>query len=442
MAHDRDRYFAVRRQPGRTYVSGRFDDDRRIASRVYDTPRDAGFEYRKSRSVFVPDNGEESFEVKGEAVLREFGGVHRYQLKALFLESTRHVRQVVIQKFTKGSGKPHDGHLSLTLDELRSLNKLVDAVAVIELADGERMRVDDAGLNSALADEKQRLRLLREHPALAAQLTRAAAGELDVGELVRLLQDSGRLGDVLQRIAEAGLEGAEVIAVAQRKQALRQFQALLHDPDHFDATQLSWRCRGPEALWQRFFEENNWILGYGLRYQFGVPARLGRLEQNVAGHSVGGEGRRVDALLATLGHVRSLCYVEVKRHDTPLLARSAYRGGVYAPSTELVGAVAQAQATVQAAIENYLSALPSRDPEGALTGELLYNYMPKALVLCGTLAEFAPDGRVHPEQFRSFELFRRGVVNPEILTFDELYERARHIVEEGAAPSTDVEIER
>ena len=29
---------------------------------------------------------------------------------------------------------------------------------------------------------------------------------------------------------------------------------------------------------------------------------------------------------------------------------------------------------------------------------------------------------------RSFELFRKGTISPEIITFDELYERARYIV--------------
>lgn len=40
---------------------------------------------------------------------------------------------------------------------------------------------------------------------------------------------------------------------------------------------------------------------------------------------------------------------------------------------------------------------------------------------------------VNEEQFVSFELFRRQLTAPEIITFDELYERARFIVESSDA---------
>jgi len=40
------------------------------------------------------------------------------------------------------------------------------------------------------------------------------------------------------------------------------------------------------------------------------------------------------------------------------------------------------------------------------------------------------DKGVNQERYRSFELFRRNTTSPEIITFDELYERARFIVEQ------------
>jgi hypothetical protein len=38
---------------------------------------------------------------------------------------------------------------------------------------------------------------------------------------------------------------------------------------------------------------------------------------------------------------------------------------------------------------------------------------------------------VNTEKFRSFELLRRNTFLPEIITFDELYERARFIVHQN-----------
>lgn len=36
---------------------------------------------------------------------------------------------------------------------------------------------------------------------------------------------------------------------------------------------------------------------------------------------------------------------------------------------------------------------------------------------------------MNADQFRSFELYRRHLFSPDIVTFDELYERAKLIVE-------------
>ena len=39
------------------------------------------------------------------------------------------------------------------------------------------------------------------------------------------------------------------------------------------------------------------------------------------------------------------------------------------------------------------------------------------------------DGNVHTEKFTSLERFRRDLRDPEIVTFDALYERARFLVQ-------------
>ena len=39
------------------------------------------------------------------------------------------------------------------------------------------------------------------------------------------------------------------------------------------------------------------------------------------------------------------------------------------------------------------------------------------------------DNGIKKDRYRSFELFRRNVAKPEIVTFDELFERAKFIVE-------------
>ena len=69
--------------------------------------------------------------------------------------------------------------------------------------------------------------------------------------------------------------------------------------------------------------------------------------------------------------------------------------------------------------------------DGDPTGEEAFNYLPKAYLVVGNLSTFIGDHGVNQEQFRSFELFRRNTFSPEIITFDELYERAKFIVHQN-----------
>ena len=45
------------------------------------------------------------------------------------------------------------------------------------------------------------------------------------------------------------------------------------------------------------------------------------------------------------------------------------------------------------------------------------------------LNEFKTENGINKDKLQSFELFRRNIQNVEILTFDELFERARFITE-------------
>jgi antiviral defense system Shedu protein SduA len=107
---------------------------------------------------------------------------------------------------------------------------------------------------------------------------------------------------------------------------------------------------GPEPVWQHFLEANPWILGISLAAQLLTSWDANRLEQTVAGASVSGPGKRVDALLETSGRIRALVFAEIKHHRTALLGGTHYRSGSWPPSADLAGAVVQAQQTVDLAV--------------------------------------------------------------------------------------------
>lgn len=53
----------------------------------------------------------------------------------------------------------------------------------------------------------------------------------------------------------------------------------------------------------------------------------------------------------------------------------------------------------------------------------IYTVQPKGILIIGNLNELKTE-----DEKVSFELFRRNIANPEIITYDELLERAKFIV--------------
>lgn len=231
-------------------------------------------------------------------------------------------------------------------------------------------------------------------------------------------------------IIETELDVLDVQGLAYRRGQLDEMGELLAGGDAFDDYRTTNRIlqKGQEAVWQHFFERNQWIFGLALDYVIGEGVDPKKLEQVVAGHTIGGAGKRVDALLKTRGALRSLCYVEIKTAETRLVHSSEYRPEVWRPSDELSGAIAQSQKTVQKAMESLRNKLELSETGGPASN-VFFNYAPRAVVVCGSLSEFEAESGADMPRFSCFELLRRGLNSPEIITFDELHNRALAVVE-------------
>jgi hypothetical protein len=238
--------------------------------------------------------------------------------------------------------------------------------------------------------------------------------------------EPARFRDMIERDESA----RDVIAVAGRRAAHRRIRMLLHDDEYFDLETQRTPDGKAETVWQRFFEDNPWILGVSLAGQLLTSWDDERLEQVVAGFSVAGAGKRTDALLQTTGRVRSLVLAEFKTHRTPLLG-GEYRPGCWSPSGDLAGGVAQSQGTAYRAVDQIGERLFRRSDDGSeLTSEGgTYLIRPRSFLVIGQLAELLGiHGGIHPDKMRSFELYRRSTTEPDILTFDELLARAEWLV--------------
>lgn len=226
----------------------------------------------------------------------------------------------------------------------------------------------------------------------------------------------------------------DVQMLVDRRKTLEHFERLLNEAGFIEADLGRLGLKRIEAVWQRFFEDNPWIFGYGLTLVSCDAVSEKGLEVITTGANVfTGGGKRIDAAMRTRGFIQSLLFAEIKRHDTALLMGQQYREpDVYQVSKELSGAVAQVQKTTHKASKDLHDLHRQSTPEGDFEFEVS-TIAPRQVVIIGHLSELAPDGAINVEKMTSFELFRRSQLGTEILTFDEVLARARFIVESGEA---------
>ena len=293
--------------------------------------------------------------------------------------------------------KPHNASFSFVGNEITELIDFINSTQSMRFNSNRAQRISDEELERYTFTKDQLVRLMGKDPSL------------------------------LSEIVETEVTSKDIVAIAYRKKQLGIFEKLLTDAAYFENIKKKANCK-VEGVWQKYFEKNTWIFGYGLGYVFLTGLDEKKLEQVVQGYSVNTHGKRSDALMKTRGILSNLCFVEIKTHRTDLLEKDAYRPGCWAISKELAGAVAQVQGTVELASQSLSNKLSMKDKDGNPTGEEIYNYRPKSYLVIGTLEEFLTPNGVNEDKLRSFELFRKSIANPEIITFDELYERARFIV--------------
>ncbi len=242
-----------------------------------------------------------------------------------------------------------------------------------------------------------------------AKKTRLALDNLHIAALGPLLTSSVA-SEFLKQLATTPELHRDIYAVASKRAALNEFRESLNNT-------LA------EGEWQRFFERNPWIFGHGLNYVF-LDRVTDTLEKTTTGSAFDKPGKRVDGLLYTRAEVSQYVLVEIKRNDTDLLQKAPYRPGCWAVSDELSSAVSQIQKTVFEFGRNRLRD-NVKDARGFDTELTIYAVEPKSFLVIGNLRRLARND----DQVTCFELYRRNVRAPEILTFDELYYRASCIVD-------------
>jgi hypothetical protein len=229
-------------------------------------------------------------------------------------------------------------------------------------------------------------------------------------QAIRSMLAKGYPDDVWQALVRADPDLATKLSYArihsERALALGEFERHL-------------RLRESEAWWEQFFKGNTWIFGYGLNYRF---LKTVQSQPRYGGMAVTGKGTQTgDFLQRTEAETKFTVLVEIKKPDTDLLGNEEYRNGAHQLGKHLTGGVSQLQANCR---KWEKEGSESEENKEAFLDERIFTVLPKGILVIGHTNQLDA-----PSKRNTFELFRRNVVNPEIITFDELYERAKFIVD-------------
>lgn len=382
MSDDDYEFFKLRKQ-GKTYISKVFSFN------TYNPE-----ELRNVRMVLEGSDRVLLGEVQGALCLRLTGNKRKTQVTALITQDDKRVKRLSFQTFQSRSGDWYEGYekeeFTFRQDEFSRLLGFLSQINFIDLSNRDRFDVQD----------------ISTKPGPKAIID---ASDRGIVERVRGMTETQR--EELLRAIQNTLTSDEINVLLGRKQGLEEYERQL--------AQDAWS----EVDWQDFFEREQWVFGYGLDYrimrQFDREMKVG----------VGGADNKNQPMIDFLMSFRDYTVlVEIKKPSTPIFkARRGGRAGTWEFSPEFMGAVSQIieQKAEWLAFsqtgEHYDKA--GREKLTARTRNA------RSILVIGSKEEFTKLGSARDAAVMAdtFELFRRECRSIDIITYDELLERARFI---------------
>lgn len=404
-------YFKMR-HPSRIYVSKSFPY---LKFRSIFTN-----EKRFVKKVFKKETVNEFAEVNGEIVLRESNLFDKkYQISAIVYSiKDTNLLEFTLQRFVEDENEEStpikESAFSFTQEEFTALLKFLSDLKFLDFSNKKRFVVEEG----TLPNRKILLNLTEPDPSKILVDKELA----DIVEKLSDLDEDKRFS-VLETLRQSILTKDDLNILSGRKEGLQTFEEYLDQQSEIT-----------EPQWQIFFKNNSWIFGYGLDYRF-----LSILQREASVSSVDLDGKnqvKSDYLLADSSFT---VLVELKRPDTPLFEKDKNRSESWRLSKDLTYAVSQILA--QKAKWEIKSQTPQFDGNGDRIEQETFD--PKTILIIGRKDQFLGSTKEDLIKRRTFELYRRNSKNIEILTYDEVFERANFIVNDGTENSeSELEIKQ
>ena len=378
--HD-DEYFFNLRKEGKTYISKAFT-----------------FPYKNEemRNVFIVFEHSDlvvAGEIDGCLSLRQTPN-GKQQIVALITQDDKKIKRLTLQKFHQKkmgdfSSSKTDA-FTFRADEFVKLKSFLESVEFIDFSNKANHQIEDLSSNTGN-------KALIDHPESA---------------FLNILKncDGDQRKVFLNKIRE-NLSKEDIEILLGRKEALEIFEAQLI-------------CDGwKESNWQDFFEIQNWIFGYGIDYR--IMRQFDR-ELNVSGVGTDNKEKVIVDFLMTFNDFTVT--VEIKRPTTPIFEKKKNRSGSWSFSQDFIDAFSQ---VLEQKTEWHILAQNNNLYNKEGNEKLLKRTRDaKTILVIGNKAEFLSIGNLREKEIKqdTFELFRQGSKNVDIITFDELLERAEFIV--------------
>lgn len=165
-----------------------------------------------------------------------------------------------------------------------------------------------------------------------------------------------------------------------------------------------------EGTWQIFFKENPYIFNFAFNY----PVVLVGEQLSAGGQKLDRKGTKIPDFMIKNGLTNNVALIEIKTPQAPILAKTPVSDGMYSPSSNLVKAVAQVLDQKQI-FESEISHIKNKSRK--------YDIESYAVRCCVVIGEM-------PEDFdkkRSLEIYRRNLINVEVITYTEILERLKQL---------------
>lgn len=187
-----------------------------------------------------------------------------------------------------------------------------------------------------------------------------------------------------------------------------------------------------EEFWQKTLSKFSFVLSQ----IFSFPVIVLKDKAYVGGKSIDNtHGNLVDFLMANK-LTRNAALIEIKTPKTPIVGKQ-YRGDIHSIENEVIGAVMQ--------VTNYRDSLLKQfNTLTAGTNGDFDAFDPQCLVVVGSME----NEKMSRLQRKSFELFRNGLKDVRVITYDELFTKVQILIDllegnmsdEIFTPSEEVEV--